>query len=292
MDWQKLGSGMGVASFKLCCGIHNRRFMNGGRRVMDANPKSYLNNLKRALIMKQYAGKLDASYENPFLIAIKEHDTEFLHFTSQNWVKLNSETLSELNFPIIEAQLNQAKVFDNISDINAYWLSCGPYEIKTASHYLNTETKASQKHFEVQYLKPDSTLYLKIKAEYFPFSEVTIIKLRVPSSHKQVGFHSEGYKVILGYHQVESFTDGKPELLRLKNATVDADSLNFPDYYFQNIFRFSFCSCKTGRRDLGFCAHRLAAALYFGTKLDFSKTTYKAIDASSFRSRSETTDSS
>lgn len=287
MDWQKLGSGMGVACFKLCCGIHNRRFKNGGRRVMDGNPKSYLNNLKRALIMKQYGEKLDASYENPFLSAIKEHDTEFLHFTSNNWVKVDGENISDLDFPSIDCELNQAKIHEKMSDNNAYWLSCGPYEIKTASHYLSTETQASKKYFEVQYLKPDSNLYLKIKAEYFPFSDVTIIKLRVPSSHKQVGFHSEGYKVILGYHHVESFTDGKPELLRLKNATIDSDSLRYPDYYFQNIFRLSFCSCKTGRRDLGFCAHRLAAALFFGTKLDFSKTTYRAIDASSFRSQLE-----
>ena len=285
MDWQKLGNGMGVACFKLCCGMLNRRYKKDNRRVTDMNPKSFLRNIERALIMKNYDDRLDISYENPFLIAIEEYDNEFLHFVSPNWTKIDSNNLSGLNFPQIEAELNQSKIFDNMSDRNAYWLSCGSYEVKTASHYLSkTATlKYPKNFFEAQYLNPDSDLYEKIKASFFPFSEVTLLKFRVPSAHKQSGFHLDGYKCIIGFHQVEQFENGKPNSLKLKNSTVNFETLDSPDYYFQNVFPFSFCSCKTGQRDLGFCAHRLAGALYFGTTIDFTKKSYKALDASSFR---------
>ena len=253
------------------------------------NPKSFLRNLQRALIMKQYDDKLDISYINPFLTAIEEYDSEFLHFTSNKWVKIDETNIDNLDFPTIEVELNQSKIFDQMADNNAYWLSCGPYEVKTSSHYLTriASLPGPKKYFEAQYLKPDSPLYAKLKADYFPFTEVTILKFRVPSSHKQSGFHSDGYKVVIGFHRVENFENGKPESLRIKNGDINYDSLRFPDYYFQNVFRFSFCSCKSGQRDLGFCAHRLAGALYFGTKVDFSKQTYKAMDASSFRSTME-----
>ena len=253
---------------------------------MDMNPKSFMKNLQRALIMKQYSDKLDISYLNPILSAIEEYDTEFFHFNSNSWVKIDETNVKDLEFPPIEVELNQTKIFDQMADNNAYWLSVGSYEVKTSSHYL-TKTAGLQgpkKFFEAQYLKADSLLYTKLKAEYFPFSEVTVLKFRVPSSHKQSGFHSDGYKVVIGFHRVENFEDGKPESLKLKNSDINYESLRFPDYYFQNVFRFSFCSCKSGQRDLGFCAHRLAGALYFGSKVDFSRKSYQAMDASSFRS--------
>ena len=292
MDWQKLGNGMGVACFKLCCAFLNRRYRKEKRRVTDMNPQSFLRNVQRALIMKQYQNKMDITYNNPFLPAIEKFDNEFLHFVSSNWEKVNQNNLSELEFPILEAELNQSKIFDNITDRNAYWLSCGSYEVKTASHYLTkiASHKYPKNFFEAQYLKQNTDLYAQIKADFFPFSEVTVIKFRVPSAHKQSGFHLDGYKCIIGFHKVENYENGNPNSLKLKNSPINYDSLRYPDYYFQNVFKLSFCSCKTGQRDLGFCAHRLAGALYFGTKLDFTRKTYQALDASSFRATMEIPD--
>ena len=284
MDWQKVGSGMGVACFKLVAALHNRRFIKEDRRVMDMNPKSFLKNLERALIMKSYETKLDISHENMFLSVLKAYEYDFLHFkNSPHWTPITEENLSQLEFPTITVESNQAKVYDDIADNNAYWLSVGSYECKTAMHYLTT-VNPEKKFFEAQTLNADSSLYLNIRDDLFPDRDVTIIKLRIPSSHKQSGFHAEGYKVTICFQKVQNFENGHPENLEIRNGHVNPESLLFPDYYFRNIFLYSICTCKTGRRDLGFCAHRLAVALYFGTNLDFSRKKYTAIDLSSFRS--------
>ena len=251
---------------------------------MDMNPKSYLKNLERALIMQSYENKLDVSHENQLLSVIKAYEIEFLHFkNSPNWTIITEENLSKLEFPSVTAEANQAKVFDNIEDNNVFWLSVGNYECKTAMHYLTT-INPEKKYFEAQIMNPESNLYVNIKDDFFPDQDVTILKLRIPSSHKQSGFHADGYKVTIWFQKVKHFENGEPEKLEIKNGHVNPDSLRFPDYYFRNIFPYSICTCKSGRRDLGFCAHRLAAALFFGSGLDFSRKKYKAIDASSFRS--------
>ena len=285
IEYSKLKTGFGPACFKVSAALHNYRFLTNITRVMDVNPKSFLPNLKRALIMKLFESECSPTFENPFLSALEKYHNELLKFGSAHgWINIDDDNYDGLDFPSVSVELNQLDLFNNIEDNNVYWSSVGPYVIKSASHYLN-QTTYEHKFFESQYLDPTSKLYLSLQREYFPGKTTQIIRLRIPSSHKPAGFNSKGYKVFLGYNRVLNYINNEPELFQVENVRLPSPTVlrEQPDYFFRYGFEFSICTCKTGRRTLGLCAHRMAAVLFFGTDVNFNSQTYRALDGSSYR---------
>ena len=240
--------------------------------------------MKRALVMKNYESECSPTFENPIVPAFKEFQKQLFNFNSVGWEKINDENVDELDFPFVNVTLNQANQFEDLTDNDCFWASIGPYEVKTAAAYLNTRTN-DHKHFEAQLLDPNSDLYDKLATKYFENMPLNVLRLRIPSSHKQSGFHQKGYKIYLFYHKVLDFLDGDSDRFELANYNIsDQDELRYePNYYFKYAFPFTFCTCKSGRRTVGFCAHRMAAILYFGkTGVDFSRKTYRALDSSNY----------
>ena len=296
MDLQKLRSGFGPACFKLMCALLNRRFKHQ-KRVMDMDPKvravkiipysdlyyfqSFLPNMKRALVMKNYEPECTPSFENPIVGAFQEHAKELFNFNGVGWQTINEDNCDDINFPHVNVNLNQASQFDELTDNDVYWASIGPYEIKTAAAYLNTTTYEHQ-YFEAQLLEKESDLYRKLSEKYFLNMPLNVLRLRIPSSHKKSGFNQKGYKVYLFYQTVVNFSDGEPDLFELDNFLIDdQDQLKYePNYYFKYGFPFSFCTCKSGMRTVGVCAHRMAAIMFFGhSGVDFSRKIYRALDS-------------
>lgn len=285
IEYSKIKTGFAPACFKVACALHNHRFTEKTTRVLDIDPKSYLPNLKRALIMKIYSNECTPIFENHFLTALRNFPNEMLIFSdAHGWVNINEDNYDDLEFPQVTAETNQRHVFDSIDDNNVYWAAIGPYEIKTAMNYLNLTTNP-EKFFESQYLSPESKLYEDLQRIYFPGKSTQILRLRIPSSHKPSGFNSKGYKVFIGYNKVINFVNQEPEMFQVDKVNLPpADILRKePHYYFKYVFEFSLCTCKTGRRTMGLCAHRMAAVLFFGTDINFNRTVYRAMDASSYR---------
>ena len=172
---------------------------------MDVNPKSFLPNMKRALVMKCYESECAPSFENPFLPALEKYHNEILKFGgAHGWINIDDNNYDELNFPSVSVELNQADLFDNLADNNVYWCSVGPYVVRTASNYLN-QTTYQYKFFESQFLDTTSKLYLDLQSEFFPGKSTQIVRCRIPSSHKPSGFNAKGYKVYLGFNKVLNF---------------------------------------------------------------------------------------
>ena len=292
MAWAKLSSGFGPACFKLCCAIRNMRFLEQKKSVLDNNPESYLPNLHRARIMKRYDSECDHDFENPFIQLIESYDHDLLNFRStSSWVSINETNVALLDFPKTTFESNQKYLYRDLQDHSLFWYSIGSYEIKSACHYLNN-SKAKSAFFEAQLLLKTSSLYKNLQERFFPGKSMNLLRMRIPSSHKPQGFNKSGYRCFFGYYTVKNYVSGKPELFELneKDAVIYSsnawgEGLPDPDYYFRNIFEYSFCCCKSGGRTMGACAHRMAGAMFLGAedRTKFDKLKYKAIDASSFQ---------
>ena len=285
MAWNKLRNGYGPACFRLAAGLHNRRFYKQKSRVMDNDPRSFIHNLKRALIIKHFESECNADFENPILSAIQNYHENLLNFNrTTEWIKIDHENFSTLDFPPVTIELDQNQLWDNLLDNNVYWASVGPYEVRAAATYLNT-INYQHKYFEAQLLDPESDLYKTLQDQYFPGKATRVIRLRIPSSHKPQGFNNAGYKIFLGFNRVVNFIDSEVESFLVDKVSLPSTAVlrEQPDYYFRHTLEFSFCSCKTGRRTMGLCAHRMAALMFFGSDKSFEKKTYKALDASSYR---------
>ena len=282
MSLEKLQSGFGPACFFLMGALHNKRFSDG-KKVVDQNIESYLPNLKRALVIKNQIDECRPDFENPIVLAFDLYDYDLFNFHSTGWTKIDQNNVQTLDFPSVNVVLNQELIFEQISDDNIYWGSIGPYEVKAASKYLN-RTQNPDTFFEAQVLDPNSNLYSNLAIQFFDEMPLTVIRLRIPSSHKNQGFNSKGYKVYIFYNKVLNFENGKPENFELANCPIyDQESIrNHPNYYFKYTFPFSFCTCKSGRRTLGFCAHRMAAIMLFGSTVDFNRKKYRALDSLNF----------
>ena len=240
--------------------------------------------MKRALCLKNAEDECLPNFVNPIVPAFEEWQKELFNFNSVGWQKINAENIDDLQFPSINVTLNEENQFDDLSDNDAFWASIGPYEVKAASRYLNTRTNQHE-FFEAQKLDPNSQLYEKLATKYFGDQPLNVIRLRIPSSHKSSGFHKLGYKVYLFYNIVLDFIDGDPDRFELSNYEIpDRHELHYePNYYFKYCFPFSFCSCKSGRRTLGMCSHRMAAILFFGkTGVDFRRKIYRALDSTNY----------
>lgn len=285
MEYSKLKTGFGPACFKVAAGMHNYRFLTNATKVMDLNPKSFLPNLKRALIMKSFENECDPTFENHFLPALKKYHNQLLKFgATHGWININDDNYDELNFPPVTVELNQADLFDDLLDNNVFWCSVGPYIVKTAAFYLN-QTTYEHKYFESQYLDPNSKLYLDLQREFFPGKSTTILRLRIPSSHKPAGFNAKGYKVYIGFNKILNYNSHEPEVFEVENVRLPSVSIlrNEPNYYFKYSLEFTICTCRSGRRTMGVCSHRMAAILFFGTDVNFNRTVYRALDGSSYR---------
>ena len=285
MSWSKLKNGYGPACFRLATAIHNRRFYEKTSRVMDNDSRSFIYNLKRALIFKQFENECSPEFENPFLTAVEHNHELLLNFNrARDWTKIDENNFLTLDFPRVTIELDQNNLYEDIGDNNCFWASVGPYEVRAAALYLNT-TNYEHKFFEAQILDENSDLYNHLRAKYFPGKLTKVLRLRIPSSHKPSGFNSAGYKIIFGYNRVLNFDDGQLESFQVEGVrTPGAEVLKeYPDYYFRYVIEFSFCSCKTGRRTMGLCAHRMATLMHFGSDQNFNRKVYKALDGSSYR---------
>ena len=282
MPLEKLESGFGPSCFFLMGALHNRRFLNG-KKIMDFNEKSYLPNLKRALIMKNQEHECRDDFENPVVSAFDLYDFELFNFNSSGWISLNEENVDILDFPPVSVVLNQHGIFDELRDNDMYWASVGSYEVKAASKYLN-RTSNEDSFFESQLLNPNSELYEALAEIYFNDMPLNVLRMRIPSSHKNQGFNSKGYKVYIFYNKILNFENGNPDSFEIANYAInDEGSIRqHPNYYFKYAFPLSFCSCKSGQRTVGFCAHRMAAIMRFGSDVNYKKKVYRALDSSNF----------
>lgn len=233
--------------------------------------------------MKNQENECEEDYENPITGAFETFDIEMFNFNSAGWTTITDDNVDSLDFPTVTVVLNQQCLFDDLHDNDMYWGAVGSYEIKAASKYLN-RTANEDKFFEAQFLEPNSVLYKSLAELFFKDMPLNVIRMRIPSSHKIGGFNSKGYKVFLFYLKVLNYENGKPELFRLADYNIpdEVSIKDHPNYYFKYSFPFSFCSCKSGQRSLGFCAHRMAAVMRFGSDNNYQRRTYRALDSSNF----------
>ena len=95
MSWSKLKNGYGPACFRLATAIHNRRFYEKTSRVMDNDSRSFIYNLKRALIFKQFENECSPEFENPFLTAVEHNHELLLNFNrARDWTKIDAGTIN------------------------------------------------------------------------------------------------------------------------------------------------------------------------------------------------------
>jgi len=209
--------------------------------------------MKRALIMKCYESECEPTFENSFLPALRKYHNQLLKFgTAHGWINIDDQNYDDLKFPQVTVELNQADLYDNLLDNNVFYASVGPYIIRTAVHYLN-QTTYEHKFFESQYLDPSSKLYLDLQSEFFPGKSTTVLRLRIPSSHKPTGFNAKGYKIYIGFNKIINYNSDEPEVFEVENVRLPSVSTlrNEPHYYFKYSLEFSICTCRSGRRTLG-----------------------------------------
>ena len=233
--------------------------------------------------MKNQENECAPNFVNPITAAFEMFDIEMFNFNSTGWTSINDDNVDSLDFPTVTVVLNQQGLFDDLKDNDMFWASVGSYEIKAASKYLNRAAN-EDKFFEAQILDPNSDLYSSLAELFFNDMPLNVIRMRIPSSHKNQGFNSKGYKVYIFYNKILNFENGKPEVFELANYNAhDEGSIkDHPNYFFKFCFPFSFCTCKSGQRTLGFCAHRMAAVMRFGSETNFKRKTYRALDSSNF----------
>ena len=230
----------------------------------------------------------DSAYQNPFLIILKYFAGQLLNFRlTADWEAVTAENVDNIDFPEICFEPNQKHLYDDLLDHDLYWLSIGSYEIKAADAYINMSSAAGN-FFQAQILKPYGSLYKKISERYFHGKPIKLLRCKVPTSHKISNMNQHGYRVYIAYYSILRYQHGHPEIFLLdgKETKYKSDSGQiYPNYYFKNAFEYSYCTCRSGARTMGDCAHRIAACMLFGSKdrRKFKKRQYQALDGSSFR---------
>ena len=244
---------------------------------MDMDPASYLPNLMRAHAFRSKIA--DSALETNLILNHIEQNLDWFHFGRQPWKKIDQ--ISELDFPAVTFDADQAATYRNLEFNHVYNFSLGTFAIRRALNYLN-DISYQNDNFDCQILPVDSAEYERFRNSHFPNQPIRVVRFKVPSYHKSSNFNVGGYRGYLVFIPVISYDSKNKNQLRLKNDYPIAFQ-NVIDFYFKNCIKSWFCSCKNGARVLSSCAHILAAIIGFGAPQDFSKDKYLPLDPESFR---------
>ena len=277
----RMKSGFALASIKVCLSIMNRRFLIEKKMIMDQDPHSFLPNLERALLFQSRHEKLSDGTENKFWPIMRDNFSSLFNFRlSTPWIKIGMENQSDLDFPPIIFDSSETAIYDNLKPNHLWYFTLGTYGCKRTCSYLNT-VEYERDYFDAQKLNPNSELYNIIVAG-LSLSKVHVVRFRVPSMHKPGSINANGYHGVICYHSVESFDPSDPSKFTLKE-NIPVTGLDKNDYYFANTMVAHWCSCKTGQRTIGSCAHVIAAIVGFGRpSKKYTKPRFQIFDPTIF----------
>ena len=243
---------------------------------MDQNAASFLPNLHRAQAFRSKTK--DSSLETNLILNHIESNVDWFHFGRRPWRKI--DRISDLEFPTVTFNADQASTYSNLVENNVYNFSLGNYAIKRSLNYLN-HPSYQENFFQCQILPTESLEYNIFRDRYFPGQPISVIRFRCPSYHKSSNFNVEGYRGYLTFLPVISYEPLRKDKLRLK-GDWPVSHFDQIDFYFRNTIKCWFCTCKNGQRSLSSCAHILAAIIGFGAEQDFSREKFLPETAQTF----------
>ena len=246
--------------------------------MLDA---SFMANLERALLFKLRANKLSPDHQNAFWPFMDLYFDELFDFRrNTEWLRLKHETSSLLEFPSVNFDETDIDIYKNLEPNHIFYFSLGSYSLKRTIAYLNT-VEYERDFFECQKLKKDGVLYSKLKQMFGKNGNLELVRFRVPSAHKAGNINANGYRGYIAYIPIQKYVKDSPNEFQLKNYENVTD-LDMRDYYFSNSIVAHFCTCKTGLRTVGGCAHITAAVVGFGRPLSYTKSQFYILDPSLF----------
>lgn len=198
------------------------------------------------------------------------------------WDRISHQNIAILEFPPVNFNEIHTEIYANLEPNHVYFFSLGSYSLKRTSAYLNT-VEYERDLFECQKLKKNTDLYLKLESMFGKNGNLELVRFRVPSAHKPGSINANGYKGYIAYVPVQKYVKDIPSEFQLKNHEEVTD-LDMQDYYFSNTIIAHFCTCKTGNRTVGGCAHITAAIVGFGKPANYSKARFYILDPSLFAS--------
>ena len=148
--------------------------------------------------------------------------------------------------------------------------------MKRCLAYLNTSAYKNNL-FRCQILKSDTDLHRSFVRQLGATSDIKILRLRLPSAHKQTNYNYDGYRVVLAFYSVEEFSMNDPHRLVLA-GNQPGINLDKNDYYFRSFLKGHWCSCKSGMRSVGACSHIIAVLVGLGRPRDYSKGRFLIVD--------------
>ena len=191
-----------------------------------------------------------------------------------------TDTLVQIQFPYVAYDSNEHDIYVNLEPAHVYYFFLGNNGIRRALRYLDN-ARYEQNLFHLQTLPLESDLYKSVQKDFIKDKPIRIIRFRVQSNHHQSAFNQGGYRCYIIYIPVVRYDKTRNDRFRLVND-ASVSNITDTDFYFKNVIKAWFCTCKTGARNVGACSHIIAGIISFGHPSDFSKARYLPVDPTSF----------